>query len=232
MRAIARRRQAGGRADRRRRHQGRRARQGRRPVHHDRRPRPRRSARVAVAARRCVPAIRMLALRTHRRSRHHRAAGARRHRSRSRSAIGYALGASRSSRALLDAAGAGLRWMRDPTRGGVATALNELARDSGLGIVLRGRGGAGARRRARRLRAARPRSAAHRQRRAVPRRRRARAGRRGPGAPCAAVPGGEAKPRSSARCATQPPRTVLAIASYGGTRVVDMLVGDPLPRIC
>src|ERR1700686_4073538 len=32
---------------------------------------------------------------------------------------------------------AGVRWMRDPTRGGVATALNELARHCGLGIVLR-----------------------------------------------------------------------------------------------
>ena len=29
-----------------------------------------------------------------------------------------------------------------------------------------------------------------------------------------------------------PARTVVAVASYGGTRVVDMLVGDPLPRIC
>ena len=37
---------------------------------------------------------------------------------------------------LLDAAAPGLRWMRDPTRGGVATALNELARDSGLGVML------------------------------------------------------------------------------------------------
>src|SRR5208282_2992236 len=38
--------------------------------------------------------------------------------------------------ALVRAAGAGVRWMRDPTRGGVATSLNELARDCGLGIVL------------------------------------------------------------------------------------------------
>ena len=38
--------------------------------------------------------------------------------------------------ALVDAAAPGLRWMRDPTRGGVATSLNELARDCGLGIVL------------------------------------------------------------------------------------------------
>ena len=38
--------------------------------------------------------------------------------------------------ALVRAAGAGIRWMRDPTRGGVATSLNELARDCGLGVVL------------------------------------------------------------------------------------------------
>ncbi|HTQ79013.1 MAG TPA: hydrogenase expression/formation protein HypE, partial [Thermoanaerobaculia bacterium] len=37
---------------------------------------------------------------------------------------------------LLEVAAPGLRWMRDPTRGGVATALNELARDCGLGIAL------------------------------------------------------------------------------------------------
>ena len=38
--------------------------------------------------------------------------------------------------AMVDEAGPGIRWMRDPTRGGVATSLNELARDCGLGIVL------------------------------------------------------------------------------------------------
>src|ERR1700691_2273595 len=38
--------------------------------------------------------------------------------------------------ALVRHAGAGVRWMRDPTRGGVATSLNELARDSAYGIVL------------------------------------------------------------------------------------------------
>src|SRR5215475_20900 len=35
---------------------------------------------------------------------------------------------------LARAAAPGLRWMRDPTRGGVATSLNELARDCGLGV--------------------------------------------------------------------------------------------------
>src|SRR5271156_2917357 len=37
---------------------------------------------------------------------------------------------------LTRAAGPGIRWMRDPTRGGVATSLNELARDCGCGMVL------------------------------------------------------------------------------------------------
>jgi hydrogenase expression/formation protein HypE len=38
--------------------------------------------------------------------------------------------------ALVRVAGAGVRWMRDPTRGGVDTSLNEMARDCGHGIVL------------------------------------------------------------------------------------------------
>src|SRR3712207_951292 len=38
--------------------------------------------------------------------------------------------------ALKEAAGSGLRFMRDPTRGGVGTVLNELARDSGYGVAL------------------------------------------------------------------------------------------------
>src|SRR5579862_7678135 len=38
--------------------------------------------------------------------------------------------------AMAHEAGPGIRWMRDPTRGGVATSLNELAHDCGLGVVL------------------------------------------------------------------------------------------------
>jgi hydrogenase expression/formation protein HypE len=30
----------------------------------------------------------------------------------------------------------------------------------------------------------------------------------------------------------EPARLVLSVSSYGGTRIIDMLVGDPLPRIC
>ena len=40
------------------------------------------------------------------------------------------------TRALKRSAGPGLRFMRDPTRGGVGTVLNELARDSGYGVAL------------------------------------------------------------------------------------------------
>src|SRR5690242_15479395 len=38
--------------------------------------------------------------------------------------------------ALAQTAAPGIRWMRDPTRGGVATSLNELARDCDLGVLL------------------------------------------------------------------------------------------------
>jgi hydrogenase expression/formation protein HypE len=30
----------------------------------------------------------------------------------------------------------------------------------------------------------------------------------------------------------EPPGLVVLLTSFGGTRIVDMLVGDPLPRIC
>ncbi len=36
--------------------------------------------------------------------------------------------------AMVEAAAPGIRWMRYPTRGGVATSLNELARDCRLGV--------------------------------------------------------------------------------------------------
>src|SRR5918912_2991958 len=39
--------------------------------------------------------------------------------------------------ALLDAAGDGVRCLRDPTRGGVASVLNELARASSVAMVVR-----------------------------------------------------------------------------------------------
>jgi hydrogenase expression/formation protein HypE len=38
--------------------------------------------------------------------------------------------------ALLEECAPGIRWMRDPTRGGVATSLNELVRGSDCGIAI------------------------------------------------------------------------------------------------
>jgi hydrogenase expression/formation protein HypE len=34
------------------------------------------------------------------------------------------------------------------------------------------------------------------------------------------------------RVADDPPGLVLLKTAFGGTRIVDLLVGDPLPRIC
>jgi hydrogenase expression/formation protein HypE len=132
--------------------------------------------------------------------------------------------------ALAEAAGPGIRWMRDPTRGGVATSLNELARDCGLGIHLaeesipvrdtvRG---------ACELLGLDPLHIANEgQFLAVIAPEHAdsalEALRRTPG-------GHEAQFLGEVR--EQPRGTVLVTTLYGGSRVVDMLVGDPLPRIC
>ena len=132
--------------------------------------------------------------------------------------------------AVIDAAADGLRWMRDPTRGGVATSLNELARDCGLGIVLweesipirepvRG---------ACELLGLDPLHIANEgQFLAVVAPELADAAL----AALRATPGGE-EAVLIGEVREEPVRTVLGVASYGGTRVVDMLVGDPLPRIC
>ena len=132
--------------------------------------------------------------------------------------------------ALVDAAGPGVRWMRDPTRGGVATSLNELARDCGLGVVLfeeqiptrdavRG---------ACELLGLDPLHIANEgQFLAII----------APEYADAAinalnlVPGGEAA-HIIGEVREQPAGSVLVTTRYGGSRIIDMLVGDPLPRIC
>ena len=131
---------------------------------------------------------------------------------------------------LIASAGEGVRWMRDPTRGGVASALNELAADTRLGIVLseetipvrdevRG---------ACELLGLEPLHIANEgQFLAVIAPEMADAAleavRRVPGGEAAVIIG---------EVREQPARTVLAASGYGSSRVVDMLVGDPLPRIC
>jgi hydrogenase expression/formation protein HypE len=132
--------------------------------------------------------------------------------------------------ALVRGAGAGVRWMRDPTRGGLATSLNELARDCGLGIVL--------------------------YEEKVPMRDTVRgacellgldalhianegqflaivSAEQADAAVCAlqSEPGG-AEAAIIGEVREQPANAVLVTTLYGGTRIVDMLVGDPLPRIC
>ena len=132
--------------------------------------------------------------------------------------------------ALVREAGAGVRWMRDPTRGGVATSLNELARDCGLGIALfeeevpirdsvRG---------ACELLGLDPLHIANEgQFLAVVSSESAASALQA----LRATPGGaEAKIIGEVR--EQPASAVLVTTLYGGSRLVDMLVGDPLPRIC
>ena len=128
------------------------------------------------------------------------------------------------------AAGPGIRWMRDPTRGGAATSLNELARDCGLGMVLfedqipvrdavRG---------ACELLGLDPLHIANEgQFLAVVSPEYADAAIN---ALSLAPGGGEAQVIGEVR--EQPAGTVLVTTRYGGSRIVDMLVGDPLPRIC
>jgi hydrogenase expression/formation protein HypE len=133
-------------------------------------------------------------------------------------------------RALKEAAGAGIRFMRDPTRGGVGTVLNELARDSGYGVVL--------------------------WEERLPVREIvhgaceilgldplyiANEGKLlaivDPGTADAAlealrgVEGGE-EAAIIGEIREEPERMVLMHTGFGGTRMIDMLVGDPLPRIC
>jgi hydrogenase expression/formation protein HypE len=132
--------------------------------------------------------------------------------------------------ALLDACGARLRWMRDPTRGGLAASLNELARDAGVSVVLdeaaipvrdevRG---------ACELLGLDPLHIANEgQVVAVVDAARAEAAL----AAVRGLPGGADAALIGRIDAALPP-AVVAVAAYGGTRVVDMLVGDPLPRIC
>lgn len=132
--------------------------------------------------------------------------------------------------ALANAEGADLHWMRDPTRGGVATTLNELAIDCRLGIHLSEEG--------------------------IPVRDQVRGACELLGldplhianegqfmavvdassadrmlAVLHETPGGE-EAQIIGEIRDEPAGAVLAVSGYGGTRIVDMLVGDPLPRIC
>jgi hydrogenase expression/formation protein HypE len=132
--------------------------------------------------------------------------------------------------ALASAVAPGIRWMRDPTRGGVATSLNELARDCGLCMVLdeeliptrdavRG---------ACELLGLDPLHIANEgQFLAVLSSEHADAAIKA----LHDVQGGE-DARIIGEVREQPAAAVLVTTRYGGSRIIDMLVGDPLPRIC
>lgn len=130
--------------------------------------------------------------------------------------------------ALLDAV-PGTRWMRDATRGGVATVMNELAETTGLGVVLEDE--------------------------AIPVRPMTRAAcdmlgidplyvanegtfiavvpeEQAEAALAAVQQAGAPEARLIGRIVEKPEACVVLVTAFGGTRMVDKLVGDPLPRIC
>jgi hydrogenase expression/formation protein HypE len=128
------------------------------------------------------------------------------------------------------AAAPSTRWLRDATRGGVGTVCNELARDSNLTVVLdeaalpiRPEVGAACE-----LLGIDPLYVANEGKLVAvvaPEEADAalRALREHPvGSDAVAI--GEIR--------SQPPGIVVLVTAFGGTRIVDMLVGDPLPRIC
>jgi hydrogenase expression/formation protein HypE len=132
--------------------------------------------------------------------------------------------------ALLDAAGPHLRCLRDPTRGGVASVLNELARASGVAMLVREAAVpvAPAVAGASELLGIDPMYVANEGKLV------ALVAPEGAAAALAAlraVPGCEAA-ADIGEVRTEPPGMVLVETSFGGKRVMDELVGDPLPRIC
>src|SRR5512133_3703202 len=132
--------------------------------------------------------------------------------------------------ALLDAAGAQLRCMRDATRGGVASVLNELARASGVAMVVR-EGDvpvepavAGAAE----ILGIDPMDVANEVTLVAVVAREAAAAAL---SALRAVPGC-ARAAEIGEVKTEPPGMVLVATAFSGKRVMDQLVGDPLPRIC
>ena len=132
--------------------------------------------------------------------------------------------------ALLDAAGSAVRCLRDATRGGVASVLNELARASGVAMLVRegevpvAAAVAGAAE----ILGIDPMYVANEGKLVAfvaPEHADAAL------AAMRAAPGGE-QAAEIGEVRTEPPGMVLVETAFGGRRVMDQLVGDPLPRIC
>jgi len=132
--------------------------------------------------------------------------------------------------ALLAAADSDVHCMRDATRGGVASVLNELARASGVAIVVREAdvpvdpAVAGAAE----ILGLDPMYIANEGKLVA-----FVAAERADAALAAlrAAPGGE-RAAVIGEVRTEPPGMVLVETAFGGKRVMDQLLGDPLPRIC
>jgi hydrogenase expression/formation protein HypE len=132
--------------------------------------------------------------------------------------------------ALLDAAGPSVHAMRDATRGGVASVLNELARASGVAMLVREKAVpvqpavAGASE----ILGIDPMYVANEGKMVAfvaPEEAEAAL------AAMRAVPGCE-QAADIGEVRGEPPGMVLVETSFGGKRVMDQLAGDPLPRIC
>jgi len=125
--------------------------------------------------------------------------------------------------ALLDAAGPSLRCLRDATRGGVASVLNELARASGVSVTVREADVP-----------VRPEVAGAAEILGIEGRLvavvAAEQAERALGA-LRSIDGGETA-AAIGEVRSEPPGMVLVETAFGGRRVMDLLVGDPLPRIC
>jgi len=132
--------------------------------------------------------------------------------------------------ALLAAAGPELHCMRDATRGGIASALNELARASKVSMLVREAEipVSPTVRAAAELLGIDPVHVANEGRLVAFV---TRAGVTQALAALRAVPGCERAAVIGEVC-EDPPGMVLVATSFGGRRVMDQLVGDPLPRIC
>ena len=131
--------------------------------------------------------------------------------------------------ALLDAAPS-TRWMRDPTRGGVATVCNELARDTNLAVVLDET-----------LLPIAPAVVGACDLLGIDPLYVANEGKVvaivAPDEADAALAAMRSDPLGAnatriGEIMSEPEAIVVLLTSFGGTRIVDMLVGDPLPRIC